>query len=80
MEDLDQIMADNARLNKTVKSSLENAKSENDKFAKLNKSGSSVVQWRVNQLNTMTRRFKVCHSMFFAFLRNFFIIFFFFVV
>ena len=57
MKELDSIMSDNGSVQIRVKEQIKAEKSANDKYAKENK-GSSIAQWRINQLNTCTRRFK----------------------
>lgn len=57
MKELDNIMSSNSTLTRKIKGQLTDAKEKNDTYGEKNK-GSSVGQWRVNQLNTCTRRFK----------------------
>eukprot|EP00483_Globobulimina_turgida_P010361 UN10381 len=57
MQKLDDIMSSNSTVTRKIKNGLKTEKGENDKYLKANK-GSSVGQWRVNQLNSCTRRFK----------------------
>lgn len=58
MEQLDLIMAENNTVTRRIKKSLQQAKDDNDKYEKNSSQGSSVTQWRKNQLNTITKRFK----------------------
>jgi len=57
MKELDDIMASNSRITRQIKTQLKEEKASNDEYSANNK-GSSVAQWRVNQLNSCTRRFK----------------------
>ena len=57
MERFDKIMSNNREITKSLQSQLKESKLENDKYSKEH-IGSSVAQWRVNQLNSCTRRFK----------------------
>eukprot|EP01084_Bolivina_argentea_P063125 115293_1 len=57
MKELDDIMSTNSRLTRQIKNQLKEEKSKNDNYQESN-AGSSVGQWRVNQLNSCTRRFK----------------------
>ncbi|ETO33039.1 syntaxin 1B-like protein [Reticulomyxa filosa] len=55
---LNKLMAGNSKIVQLVKIKLKEQKLANDKFC-LDKPGSSVAQWRINQLNSCTRRFQV---------------------
>merc|ERR1712228_218693 len=57
MQELDDIMSSNSSLTRSIKAQLMTEKSKNDEYMATNK-GSSVGQWRTNQLNSCTRRFK----------------------
>eukprot|EP00484_Ammonia_sp_Unknown_P018232 CAMPEP_0197034514 /NCGR_PEP_ID=MMETSP1384-20130603/12607_1 /TAXON_ID=29189 /ORGANISM="Ammonia sp." /LENGTH=338 /DNA_ID=CAMNT_0042464457 /DNA_START=34 /DNA_END=1050 /DNA_ORIENTATION=- len=57
LQELDDIMSANSRITRQIKDDLKRAKEENDQYADEHV-GSSVGQWRVNQLNSCTRRFK----------------------
>eukprot|EP01084_Bolivina_argentea_P280833 480341_1 len=57
MQELDEIMTANSRATRQIKQALKIEKEKNDTYTEANK-GSSVGQWRVNQLNSCTRRFK----------------------
>eukprot|EP01084_Bolivina_argentea_P280832 480340_1 len=57
MQELDDIMSSNSSITRRIKSTLKTEKEKNDDYLKSHK-GSSVGQWRVNQLNSCTRRFK----------------------
>jgi len=57
MKELDDIMSMNSSITRQIKGKLKEAKSQNDAYSRDN-AGSSVGQWRINQLNTCTRRFK----------------------
>jgi len=59
MKELDDIMAANSRTTRQVKNRLKEEKASNDAYSSsAGHAGSSVAQWRVNQLNSCTRRFK----------------------
>merc|ERR1711920_705126 len=53
----DTIMSSNSRITRQIKAQLTEEKAKNDAYCTDNV-GSSVAQWRVNQLNSCTRRFK----------------------
>jgi len=57
MRELDAIMSANSSITRQIKGKLKEAKAANDKYH-ANNAGSSVGQWRINQLNSCTRRFK----------------------
>jgi len=57
MQELDDIMSRNSSITRQIKQQLVAEKAANDEYIKGHK-GSSVGQWRVNQLNSCTRRFK----------------------
>ena len=57
MRELDDIMSSNSSLTRKIKGQLKEEKGKNDEYIQSHP-GSSVGQWRVNQLNTCTRRFK----------------------
>eukprot|EP00485_Elphidium_margaritaceum_P004161 CAMPEP_0202691792 /NCGR_PEP_ID=MMETSP1385-20130828/6406_1 /ASSEMBLY_ACC=CAM_ASM_000861 /TAXON_ID=933848 /ORGANISM="Elphidium margaritaceum" /LENGTH=344 /DNA_ID=CAMNT_0049347245 /DNA_START=18 /DNA_END=1052 /DNA_ORIENTATION=+ len=57
LDSLDKIISANGGITRKVKDQLTSAKQKNDDYADEHR-GSSVAQWRVNQLNTCTRRFK----------------------
>jgi len=63
MGELTKLMADNTSLSQTVKQQLKDQKFANDKFA-VDKPGSSVAQWRINQLNACTRKFQLASNNF----------------
>ncbi len=58
MTELDDIMSANSRSTRQIKAQLVTEKQKNDDYQRKHR-GSSVGQWRVNQLNSCTRRFKV---------------------
>eukprot|EP01083_Nonionella_stella_P044444 119668_1 len=61
MNGLDDIMMDNSRLTREIKKALQVEKQKNDKLALApDHRSSSVLQWRVNQLNACVRHFKSC--------------------
>ncbi len=51
-------MTNNGKITKKIKNTLTSEKEANDKYSEANK-GSSIGQWRINQLNTCTRQFKM---------------------
>lgn len=56
---LDDIMGENYKLSKAVTNQLKIEKENNEKFAsQKNKQGSSVAQWRKNQLNSCAKNFQ----------------------
>mmetsp|Transcript_20265 Transcript_20265/g.24991 ORF Transcript_20265/g.24991 Transcript_20265/m.24991 type:complete len:346 (+) Transcript_20265:84-1121(+) len=57
MTELDNIMANNSDTSVSIKKRLK-IESENNETYSQNNVGSSVAQWRINQLNSCTRRFK----------------------
>ena len=57
MQELDDIMSSNSSLTRSIKAQLMTEKKKNDEYMSKHK-GSSVGQWRTNQLNSCTRRFK----------------------
>jgi len=54
---LNKLMAANSQIVQAVKAKLKQQKLANDKFV-ADKRGSSVAQWRINQLNSCTRKFQ----------------------
>jgi t-SNARE complex subunit (syntaxin) len=60
---LQTVMTENGNVQCTIKKKLEQMSEANEKFEKENPS-SSIAQWRKNQLNTCTRRFKDASSEF----------------
>lgn len=60
MGELDKIMSNNSHITNKIKKQLKIEKINNDQFIEKNAS-SSIGQWRINQLNTCTRKFKVYH-------------------
>eukprot|EP01084_Bolivina_argentea_P134958 237897_1 len=57
MNELDDIMSKNSKYTRQIKGQLVSEKEKNDTYHESHK-GSSVAQWRINQLNSCTRRFK----------------------
>merc|ERR1719461_2433004 len=59
MNQLDEIMMANSKITRKIKNSLKNEKSKNDKLQSADdQRSSSIVQWRVNALNSCVRSFK----------------------
>jgi len=57
IEQLNKLMANNSKIVQSIKAKLKEQKVSNDKFCR-DKPGSSVAQWRINQLNSCTRKFQ----------------------
>jgi len=70
MNELDSIIAANKTVSNKIKQSLQNEKTKNDAYSAKHK-GSSTAQWRVNQLNSCTKRFKESSSEFSSKLNDF---------
>ena len=70
MTELDEIMSNNSKVSIRIKQELKKANSDNEVFSSNNK-GSSVGQWRINQLNSCTRRFKNSSNVFQSTLNQF---------
>jgi len=59
MSQLDELMMDNSRLTRKIKKRLKEEKTKNDKLSSAaDRRSSSILQWRVNQLNSSIRHFK----------------------
>merc|ERR1711933_502724 len=59
MNQLDEIMMNNSKITRKIKKALKEEKNKNDKLKKVkDKKSSSILVWRVNELNSCVRSFK----------------------
>ena len=65
MDKLNVIITNNRKLTVKIKNLIQSSKHENDRLLSLKENqGSSMIQWRVNQLNSCVKEFKSTNMMF----------------